>query len=227
MKKAVTLIVPLIFLLASAGLAEPAQNGGEKTLSVHSYHFRFRDADKAAAMIKSLISADGSMSIQPGSNSLIVTDRPENLKSIDAALQQFDKPAQNFRLYVRVISAGKVDPPQARISEELKDIAPKLALLRYNSYDSLGHADISGAEGDPAGVELQNGYRADFKFGEFDPAADTLQISDFRLSRQQGDQLTPLLKTTLNLRLGNTVIMGASKAPQSQRAVMIVVVARR
>ena len=226
MKKAVVLIAPLLFLLAFAGYAEPAQNG-EKALSVHSYHFRFRDAEKAAAMIKPLISADGSMSIQPGSNSLIVTDRAENLKSIDAALQQFDKAAQNFRLYVRVISAGKVDPSQARISEELKDIAPKLALLRYNSYDSLGHADISGAEGDPAGVELQNGYRADFKFGEFDPAADTLQISDFRLSRQQGDQLTPLLKTTLNLKLGNTVIMGASRAPQSQRAVMIVVVARR
>lgn len=227
MKKAVALIVPLVFLLlCGTGFAAPAQNG-EKSLSVHSYHFRFRDAEKAAAMIKSLISADGSMSIQPASNSLIVTDRAENLKAIDAALQQFDRAAQNFRLYVRVISAGKVDPSQARISDDLKDIAPKLALLRYNSYESLGHADISGAEGDPAGVELQNGYRADFKFGEFDPAADTLQISDFRLSRQQGDQLTALLKTTLNLKLGNTVIMGASRAPQSQRAVMIVVAARR
>ena len=226
MKKVFAIIVPLVFLLCGAGFAAPAAQG-EKSLAVHSYHFRFRDADKAAAMIKSLISSEGSMSIQPGSNSLIVTDRPENLKSIDAALQQFDKPAQNFRLYVRVISAGKVEPSQARISEELKDIAPKLALLRYNSYESLGHADISGAEGDPAGVELQNGYRADFKFGEFDPSADTLQVSDFRLSRQQGDQLTPLLKTTLNLKLGNTVIMGASRAPQSQRAVMIVVVARR
>jgi len=225
MKKSIAVIVPLVLLLCSAGFAAPAQT--EKTLSVHSYHFRFRDADKAAAMIKTLISGDGSMQIQPGSNTLIVTDRAENLKSIDAALQQFDKPAQNFRLYVRVISAGKVDPSQAHVSDELKELAPKLALLRYNSYESLGHADISGAEGDPAGVELQNGYRADFKFGEFDPAADTLQVSDFRLSRQQGDQLTPLLKTTLNLKLGNTVIMGASRAPQSQRAVMIVVVARR
>lgn len=224
MKKSLLLIVPLLLLLSGIAYAEPA---AEKALSIHTYHFRFRDAEKAAAVIKPLISAEGSMSIQPGSNTLIVTDRPENLKSIDAALQQFDKPAQNFRLYVRVISAGKVDPSQARISEELKDVTPKLALLRYNSYESLGHADISGAEGDPAGMELQNGYRADFKFGEFDPASDSLQISDFRLSRQQGDQLTPLLKTTLNLKLGNTVIIGASKAPQSQRAVMIVVVARR
>lgn len=225
MKKRIVLIFPLLLLVCGIGFAQP--HAAEKALSVHSYHFRFREADKAAAVIKSLISAEGSMSIQPGSNTLIVTDRAENLKAIDAALQQFDKPAQSFHVYVRVISAGKVDPSQARISEELRDITPKLALFRYNSYESLGHADISGAEGDPAGVELQNGYRADFKFGEFDPAADTLQVSDFRLSRQQGDQLTPLLKTTLNLKLGNTVIMGASKAPQSQRAVMIVVVARR
>jgi hypothetical protein len=36
-----------------------------------------------------------------------------------------------------------------------------------------------------------------------------------------------LLKTTLNLRIGQTYIVGATKAPQSQRALMIVLVARK
>ena len=49
----------------------------------------------------------------------------------------------------------------------------------------------------------------------------------FRLSKLQGDQVTSLLKTTLNLRLGQTYIVGATKTPQSQRALMIVLIARR
>jgi len=76
-------------------------------------------------------------------------------------------------------------------------------------------------------VTLPSGYRADFKFGDYDPASDSLKVSDFQLSKQQSDQLTPLLKTTLNLRIGQTYIVGATKAPQSQRALMIVLVARK
>jgi hypothetical protein len=76
-------------------------------------------------------------------------------------------------------------------------------------------------------VTLPTGYRADFKFGEYDPASDSLKVSDFHLSRLQNDQLTSLLKTTLNLRIGQTYIVGATKAPQSQRALMIVLVARK
>ena len=63
--------------------------------------------------------------------------------------------------------------------------------------------------------------------GEFDPASDSIKVTDFRLSKLQGDQVTSLLKTTLNLRLGQTYIVGATKTPQSQRALMIVLIARR
>jgi hypothetical protein len=53
-----------------------------------------------------------------------------------------------------------------------------------------------------------------------------VQLADFRLSRLEGDQLSPMLKTTLNLKLGQTVIIGATKQPQSQRALMIVITAQ-
>jgi hypothetical protein len=71
------------------------------------------------------------------------------------------------------------------------------------------------------------GYRADFRFGEYDPASDSVQLADFKLLRLEGDQLAPLLKTTLNLKLGQTVIIGATRQPQSQRALMMVVTAQR
>ena len=224
MKRAV-IVATLLMMLTGAAFAD-AGAAGAKSLSVRTFTFKYKDAEKAAAMIKSLVSAEGSMSIQPSTNALVVTDRAENLKTIIKTLAEFDVPPQAFRVIVRLVGASRGEGVP-RATDDTKDIAPKLAMLGFNVLEDLGSADVSGREGDPGIVTLPSGYRADFKFGDFDPASDSLQVIDFRLAKQQSDQLTPLLKTTLNLRIGQTYIVGATKAPKSQRALMIVLVARK
>ena len=216
-------LLALVFVTGTA-FADAADAG--KALSVRTFQFKFKEADKAAAVIKQLVSADGSMAIQPSSNSLVVTDHPENLKSIAAALQQYDAPARTVRLNVRLVGADRVAvPSSAEPPVELKDIATELSLLRFNSFERLGEAELQGREGEPGMIGLGT-YRAEFKFGEYDPASDTIKLNDFRLLRLQNDQLVPLYKASLNLKLGRTVIVGATK-PQGQRALLVVVVARR
>ena len=225
MKRLFCIALTLLLLSVSAFADDAAEVG--KSLTVRTFQFKHKQAENAAAAIKSLVSAEGSMSIQPSSNSLVVTDRPENMKSIAALLAKFDTEAQPFRLSVRLVSAGRVAAGEmARISEELRDVAPKLALLRYNALDNIGGAEVVGKEGEPGLLEL-NGYRAEFKFGEYDPASDSIKLSDFKLARLEGDQLAPMLKTTLNLKLGQTVVISATRQAQSQRALMIVVSAKR
>lgn len=221
--KRIAVVLMALLLVSAAALAETADVG--KSLSVRTFQFKHKQADKAAAIIKSLLSADGSMSIQPATNSLVVTDDPVNLKDIAEALAKFDAAPQPFHLTVRLISAGRVGKA-TRFPDELKDLESKLALLRYDSVESIGSAQVEGKEGDPGIVSLAT-YRADFKFGEYDPASDTISISDFQLSRLTGDQLAPMMKTTLNLKLGQTFIMGVTRQPNSQRALMMVLSARR
>ncbi len=216
----------VLMILAGVAFADDAATGA-KSLSVHAFTFKYKDAEKAAAMIKPLLSSEGSMSIQPSTNALVVTDRPDAFKAITKALTEFDVAPQAFRLTVRLVGASRVEGTSPKVADELRDIAPKLAMLRFNALEDFGNADVAGKEGDPGIVTLPTGYRADFKFGEYDPASDSIKISDFHLSKLQNDQLTSLLKTTLNLRIGQTYIVGATKAPQSQRALMIVLVARR
>lgn len=224
MKRILTLTMAL-FLVTALGaqsvFADAADVG--KTLTSKTFVFKHKQADKAANVIKGILSAEGSMSIQPAANSLVVTDLPENMKKIAAAIAAFDAPAQALQLSIRLVSASrgavnKVDPAAA-------DVASKLA-LRYNVLESIGAAQASGREGEP-GVVTIDGYRADFRFGAYDPASDSVQVVDLKLFRAEGDQLAPLLKTTLNLKIGQTVIIGAAKQPQSQRALMIVVTAQR
>jgi len=223
----VMFLMVALLVAASAMQAEPPAPEAAKALTVRTFTFRYKDADKAAGVIKPLLSAEGTMSIQPGTKSLVVTDRAENLKALAKAIADFDVPPQSFRLSVRLVSAARVAGDVSKPADELRDVAPKLAMLRYNSLESAGQAEFEGKEGDPGILEMASGFRADFKFGEYDLASDSIKVSDFHLSRLQKDQLTSLLKTSLNLRLGQTYIVGATRAPESQRALMIVLVAHR
>lgn len=222
MKRYVMMLMALLLVSANA-FADAADVG--KRLSVQTFQFKHKQADKAAAVIKPLMTAEGTMSLQPGTNSLVVSDAPENMKRIAQALAVFDTQPASMMLTVRLVSASR--GAEARVAPQLTDVASKLALLRFNVLESLGSADAGGREGEPGRIELEGGYRAEFKFGEYDPVSDTVKVTDFRLSRLEGDTLSPLLKTTLNLKVGQTVILGATKQPQSQRALMIVVTAKR
>ena len=222
MKKLFIVFMALLFVSAAA-FADAADVG--KSLTVRTFPLKHKAAEKAVSVIKPLMSAEGSISIQ--ANALIITDEREILRKIGAKLKEFDKPAPPFRLTIRIVSAGRAaSGKEPRVPEELRDIAPKLALLRYNELETIGLADITGHEGDPGAVDL-SGYRADFKFGEYDDASDSVKVSDFKLSRLDGDQLSPLLKTTLNVKLGQTVIVSATRQANSPRALMIVVSAKR
>lgn len=216
-------------LLLVCGVAAAEPKPADKPLSVRTFTFKYKDADKAAAIIKPLVSSEGSISIQPSANALQVTDRPANLREIARAITDFDAPAKAFHVYVRLVSAGRVANPP-KVADDLKDVARKLSMLRYNAFEDVGEATIEAKEGDPGAVEMQSGYRAEFKLGEYDPTSDSIKVNDFHLSKLQGaqkDQLTSLLTTTLNLGLGQTYIVGASRAPESQHALMIVLIARR
>jgi hypothetical protein len=222
MKRLLMICLALVFTTGVV-LAEPSE--GAKALSVRTFQFKYKDADRAAAVIKSLLSADGTMSIQPKANSLVVTDHPDNMKAVAAAIGDFDTAPRAVKLSVRLVAASKAEIAIKPV-EELKDIARTFTLLGYNSLESIGSANVESHEGELGMIDLGDGYRADFKFGEYDPASDTIELSEFRISRQQKDQLTQVYKTSLNLKVGQTVVLGV-KRPQGQRALSVAFVARR
>ncbi len=226
MKRAVLLTL-VVFLCAAAAVA---QTDGK--VVVQTFKFKFKSADRAAGVIRPLMSSEGSVSIQPGVNTLVVSDHADNVGRIAKAIDDFDVPSRTFKLEILLISAGRVTGAPPVVPEDLKEISTKLSgVLRFNSFEKIGELRLDGKEGDPVRRDL-DGYHADFTIGEFDPVSGTIQVSDFRLSRYQNAQagkreLAEVMKTTLNLKLGQTVVLGASKLPESNRALMLVVVAHQ
>lgn len=227
MTKRFAFVLFLALALCGAAFADDDAAAAQKSLSVKTYQFKHRDADKAAVVLKSLMSPEGSISIQPSTNSVVITDRPENLKAMTAALAQYDTPPQSFKLNLRLVSASRAEGGARRTADDLKDVASNLTMLPYTSFDSLGSANVDGREGEPGQIDLASGYRADFKFGDYDPSSDSVKVSDLKISKLQDDQLTQVLKpTTMNLKLGQTVIFGAGRT-QGQKALILIISARR
>jgi len=224
--KRVLILLTLCLFATGVAIAAPASPAGDvKALNVRTFQFKYKDADKAAAIIKPLMSAEGSMSIQPASNSLVVTDRAEKMKGITDALAAFDTPPHQVKLSLHLVGASRA-ATATKVPAEMREIGAKLAVLRYNAIDDLGNANVEGHEGQPTTIDLQNGYRVDFKFGEYDPSSDSIQLDGFRLSKVEKDQLVQVYQATLNLKVGQTLIFGATKT-QGQRAIFLVFNARR
>lgn len=220
----------LAMAVAVATLAFPAwaaDDAAEQALVARAFELRHKDADQAAAAIKSLISAEGSISIQPSKGALVITDHPENLARITKLLERYDVPARRFHLDLTLVSASRSGNPKP-VPEDLREISRKLSgVFRFNSFDRLGGIIASGREGEAVVLDVDGTYRASFRFGSWDPVTDSVRIEEFRLDRVVGGTPSgePLLKTTLNLRLGQTVVLGASRQPDSQRALMLVLAA--
>src|SRR5436309_15368261 len=94
-------LVALLVAAAAAQAEPPAAPDNAKALTVRTFTFKYKDADKAAAVVKPLLSSEGTISIQPGTKSLVVTDRAENLKAVAKAVADYDVPPQTFHLSVR------------------------------------------------------------------------------------------------------------------------------
>jgi len=228
--KSVISILTMVSLLVFAPLALADADPAAK-LTARSFHLRYKDTERAAGAIKGVLSSEGSISIQPSSNTLMVTDRAENLQKVASILAQFDAPPQSFTIDLQLIAASRSASPS--VPDELRSVAGKLSgALKFNNFEEMGEITAGGKEGDPVIIErLSENYRAEFKFGEYDPASETIRVKEFVLSRLQpgseGSEVVSILRTSLNLKVGQTVILGASRLPDSNRALMLVLVARK
>ncbi len=223
--KRLLLLMLLATLTTGVAVAEPAAEAA-KALPARTFQVKYKAIDRAAAVIKPLLSPEGSVSMQPSSNALTVTDLPANLAAVAAALGEFDTAPRPLKLSIRLVMAGH---GAARVPEEVRDLAPKLAMIGFTAAESLGQVEIEGHEGESAAVEMANGYRADFKFGDYDPASKTISVNDLKVSRldpaKKDQPPKDLYKTTLNLKVGQTYIFVTTK--KGENALVIVLAARK
>ena len=210
-------VAGLIAISAAAFAAEP--------VGVKVFVLRYKRVEEATLLVRPLLSDSGSILLQPKINALTITDRPAALNTIGQALAQFDVPPRGVSIAVKMVRA-RADASAGDLSKEIGGIGNKLReVFRFNDYALIDSAVLGGAEGESVSYLLGGEYRLTFRI---EPAGQgaMLRLSAFALARERtvaGRRVdTPLFRTTLNVGLNQTLVLGASKEEASKKALLLI-----
>jgi type II secretory pathway component GspD/PulD (secretin) len=66
-----------------------------------------RWAAELVPIVKSMLSADGTVTVSERVNSLVIVDTPEAIERVQAYLDQFDRPVEQVRIHIRLHKMGE------------------------------------------------------------------------------------------------------------------------
>lgn len=144
--------------------------------------------------------------ISSTNDAVTVRELPENLRRIEAVLDEFDRPLEAVRLNFMLVEADGftgVDAEIADVEEELRK------LFSFRGYRLASRAALQTVE-DGYVSQLLGDYSVSGRIHRLDVAEDggslTLAI-----------ELSNLFATTVNIPLGETVVLGSGQIPPSFR----------
>ena len=211
---------------------------GAAGLKVHAYTLQHRQVGEAMALIRPLLSAQGTVEEQRGTNTLVIRDTLPVIHRVKDTLKGFDRPPQNLRLEIQMVKAGPknrniISPPAGHITPVIElpaDLEKRLKnLLRYEDYKVLARAGVSSKEGEDVTYSLGERYDVRFKLGAV-MAGQRLKLEGFQIVKKtpatnKGRRIPPqsLFHATLNLWLDKPFTLVLAQDDSRQEALMIAI----
>lgn len=215
-----------------------------KNLRVHAHTFEYQKAEDILPHIRPLLSLFGTVEEQQGGNTLVIRDIPTNVARIIPVLEAFDRPPEDLRFEIQIISAGPKDRPEDQTQErvELPEemVAKFRRYLRFDDYRVLAQAGLTSKEGEEVTYALGDGYSVRFRLGTMvDTNANggkkRLRLQDFQVFKHvrnpanKGRQLEPreLYRATFNVWIDRPLNLVLPQDESRQEALMVVISCRQ
>lgn len=228
-------LVAIVAVIASSlwtpGPAAPlaAQQGPSREadeLVLHAYTLRYQQAVEAIPLIQPLLTGRGTLELQPGGNTLVIRDTAAALSRIVPVLHGFDHPAQPLKVEILIVRASRsVVSPQVSRSDLPEGLTRRLReLLPYEIYELQAQAQLGSQEGQAVAYELGDDYVVSFRLGTL-LEGKRIRLGNFEVNRRAGRSraTVPLVHTSLNLCLDQTMSLGLARSEGSRDALIIVV----
>ena len=198
-------------------------------LVLHAYTLRYQQALEAIPLIQPLLTGRGTLELQPGGNTLVIRDTAAALARIVPVLHGFDHPSQPLKVEILIVRASRaVVSPQVSRSDLPESLTRRLReLLPYEIYELQAQAQLGSQEGQAVAYELGDDYVVSFRLGTL-LEAKRIRLANFEVSRRAGKSkaTVPLVHTSLNLCLDQTMSLGLARSEGSREALIIVVTVR-
>jgi hypothetical protein len=221
MKRSAVIAVFLPLLLSAFLAAQ------EPATVIRVYSLKHISAPEMVRYIQPLLSPAGDLRIQPAQNLLQVRDIPERQKLVEQMIASLDVAPAGYRIAIKFME-GSQAPPAGGVREEVAGIGAQLkGLMPYASYAILEQLVIEGVPGDQISYRLGKDYHVEFKLTRVLQHPQMIQLAGLRLFRVKGagegkERLIPVLRTTINLTVGRTHVLGASAMQEGSKALVMV-----
>ena len=217
----------------SQGESDPGAAATRRPTQI--FTVRFKDVNDVYLLIEPLLSARGTVQMQPRLKTLAVTDDPETLRRVEEMIASYDLPPRNVEVALQLILASTAAKPPETISPRIRGVIEKLNEIstRWSDYRLLGAATVPCSEGEKTSVELGDDYRISFAVDNASEGQKLVRFKRFTLDRRErpaevegaGERFTRVLDTALNLKEDKLYIFGASKLESSNRALFMTITA--
>ena len=219
------LVLPLAVVLSLLAGAAGAD--------VRTFMCRFHPAREAAAVAEPLLSADGSVEIQPRQNSIVVRDRSEILQRVAVALAGWDTIPGSYRVRLRLVMASTAAPKPGQPRALLTGFGAELTgLFSFASFQDVDNIEMVGSDGNVLEATAGGRYRVKVRLrvSAADPAR--LQLAPLEILHREGaevgtDVVRSMLKSTVSLQTGQTGILVAAQSEQARQALVLIIMATR
>ena len=249
MKKGIFAIVMLAFTLSIAGpvLAEETaqdQKAETKTLRKEIVRLKYVRAEDIGLLLYTYVSRDGHIQSNPNLPTVLsVSDTPENVEKILAAIREIDIKPADVLFTVQLVLGSEAD---AQTDTELQSdpvVKELRKLLRYKGYALLDSSFIRVVNRESASVIL--GPKAEFEFAlKPDVAGDAkapVIKTEVRLRQiiralkrsfapdgtetapQPVTNTTTLIETSLNIKSGDRTVVGVSKLDGGDKGLILII----
>lgn len=227
-RSAASFLILSFLLMTGAAYGQPGPSGNPGDLVLHAYTLKHRKASDALPLVSPLLSARGTVELQPGTNTLVIRDTIATLGRIVPTLRSYDHPARPLTLELYIVRASRTAAPGVR-SDLPESLTRRLrALLAYNIYEVQAQALLGSFEGQAVTYAVGGEYEVSFRVGTV-LAPGRVKLSDFRIARlsrrpvsQGGSQPQLLIHTNLSLQVDQTTSLGLARSENSPEALMVV-----
>lgn len=214
-----------VLLVAALGAILLAGCRREPRLETRTFQLNHLRADVAAEVIGPYVyddrpGAKGRLSESGSARTITVRETPDNLEKIARVLEQYDRAKPTVALHFQIIEADGGAPRDDAIAEVEQVLR---GLFRYQGYRLLADAAIATDAGTMIEQTLSvpgGPFRIGGRVREVQPLGDSAAIG-LEVGLLTGDRL--LLQTSVNARLGQTVVLGTAN-PDVRRGALILTV---
>lgn len=194
---------------------------------------KYADGKALSQLLNPYLSKHGRVHFEQRTRAMTLVDEPAIVEVMLKMIKRFDLKPRQIQFVLRLIEADQADKP-GKIPPEIQSVVKQIQqVLRYNRFSVLDQSFLAIEANRESSLQVggENGYSVDMATEMVEQSGDSVRLRFHLYKRKQVAVRDTeakfvrktLIATTVELKDGETAVLGASKINGSGKALITVV----